>query len=174
MPKIIPFLVSIFYTPVPYPVVSSLFICWSVLFCFPTASPFLSVPENNNIVCNGTHMILSCTVFDTAALRWIVGSTLITCPGNVRFQSGSPCLGGTAKVYAIVTSLVHRTRFPVPRSDITSSITITNISHDTEVRCENQIEERQTSEILHVSSMLIFVTFLSDIDKHKSFISGLY
>jgi len=100
-----------------------------------------------------------------------VGLAHITCSG--RIQPGSSCVGGTAKVYAIVTSVVHHPRSPLPRTDITSSITIINVNNDIKVRCENQIDERLRSEILHVSSMFNFLAFLSDIDKHKRFLGFL-
>lgn len=93
-------------------------------------------------------MALSCKVMDTSLLRWVVGSLTITCSGGG--HTGSLCFGNTGEVHAIIREVStdpNNTRI----ANITSSLTIHNITDHTAVSCRDQITQAQDD--IRVSSM---------------------
>ena len=117
--------------------------------CFsPTGAVELLIQEENRVVCPGDDIVLHCTVRETSLLRWDVGPQMITCPGGS--QTGSLCLGSTHVVYAIVgeVSSSPTNRFV---ANISSSLTVNNITENTVVSCQSQVA--RTQDTIRVSGM---------------------
>ena len=93
-------------------------------------------------------MVLNCTVQETSFLRWNVDGLTITCSGGS--QTGSLCIGSTGVVHAIITEVSNDPNNQL-LANITSSLTIHDITEHTAISCHSQVA--QVQDLIRVSSM---------------------